>query len=422
VAGAGTGLRLYARGGDPVWADWAAVAVAAGARLTTGAVPPAGANGDGGTAAVLTSPWDEDAAGAVGRAVAGLAAAGVVLDVWLVCTDPPASLRAAVLAAGGAGCLPRVPAPEWLERVERLAAWHPDPGGPEAAEAAGEAVVGSGPAGGDTPSGPPGSGGRVGRPVAGLIGAAGRVPCRVGAPPGGRAAWRRAASRLRERLADVAAPLRPARRQPRGGAVRAGGMAPREPPPPGTLERVPPPRRPQAWWAWPDPDEPAGVELAVLAATPRAEPTARQVFIAWAARRGRGTALFSVDPDLPGGLLPFPRGPEGGGPAGRGDAGEGPDAAPRAVGAGVALYLASPPPPQLGHVHPLVGRAAGAQAAAVVTFLEVEELEAAGRLIAALRAAGARNVRAWIVGGDPPPRLLRELGVAFGVPCAKALP
>ncbi len=413
-----------------MWAEWTVVARAVGAGVVMDAVPPGGPARIGAAAAVLVSAWDGPAVGEVQRAVAGLGAAGAVCDVWLVCSDPPPALRMDVLAAGGVGCLPRVPESRSVAHVARLARWHPGclSTGPEGesraagAGGAGRAVWGVG-AGvdaraegvrrstgtGDSRADPPRTRGAVG-PESGSAGPRVRA---------GRPGWQAAVPAAV--VGPHKQPDRPVRqeRSPQG-RPSVGGPRPH-------------PETSSPWWTWPDLD--AGEVLAVAAATHPGAVVARRALEVWAARRGRGVVVLRAHPTLPGCLVPDPgdgvvfgveeeaevRGSTA--PISSQVAGSWPDldsalrAAGSADGRGVALALGSPPPPVLGRVHPLVRWAAQSQAVAVVALPEAAEVEASARLIAALRAQGARDVRVWLAGGSVSPRLLHDLGSALGVRC-----
>lgn len=292
------GLHIHACGADLLWSGWSEAARVAGVHLTTGEIL---AVAGGFPQALLVGPGEDGPLEAVGRAIGLCGSEGGACDVWLVCAAAPPALRAAVLAIGGAGCLPRLPQPEWLERVRRLAAWRP------------VAADTRGPAEG--------------------------VARSRGSGPGARA----------------------------GGAAGGG------------------------WWQWPPPD-PGSVRptLAALAAGPRAAGQAEAVLSAWAGRRSAPVEAAA-------------------------------DASP-APGQGRALFLGVPPPPRMGLLPAAVGIAARARAAVVLSSLELSELERAAALTSALVAAGSPEVRVWIVEGRPAPRLLRELTVACGAPCAAVRP
>ena len=106
--------RVATWGADPVWTLWRDWARARG--VMVGPYPMTG------PITVLVSPWDTPPVDAVRR---GVAAAGSQSDVWLVMTGPGTELAAEVLAAGGRGCLPRVPDEAAWTKLRSVAAWWP---------------------------------------------------------------------------------------------------------------------------------------------------------------------------------------------------------------------------------------------------------------------------------------------------------
>jgi len=115
--------RLRSLGDDPVWAVWGAFA--ARQHLDFGALerpaPAAGAH-----LVLLVSPWHSPGPEAVAGAC-GLLRRGGRADVWLVCSAPSPGLQAAVLSAGGSGCLPRLPESTAVGRALQLCTGWPAP-------------------------------------------------------------------------------------------------------------------------------------------------------------------------------------------------------------------------------------------------------------------------------------------------------
>lgn len=111
---------IIASGRDPVWALWAEWAAGAGVAFTVGG----GADGASVPAGsiVLASAWDAPPREAVAAARIACGQSG---DVWLAFGDPWPELQVEVLAAGGAGCVPRLPDAAAVRRALRLAAWRP---------------------------------------------------------------------------------------------------------------------------------------------------------------------------------------------------------------------------------------------------------------------------------------------------------
>ena len=141
-------VPLVATGDDPVWTLWCRWAAARGIAFAAPdpnralPVPP-----DGAGLVVLASPWDCPGAAAVEHA-RSLLAPGLCADVWLLGSGPSPQLQAEVLAAGGRGCLPRLPDAVAVERARRLARWWPSPPGPAPARGTPTRGAGSGPAAG----------------------------------------------------------------------------------------------------------------------------------------------------------------------------------------------------------------------------------------------------------------------------------
>lgn len=218
--------------------------------------------------------------------------------------------------------------------------------------------------------------------------------------------------------------------------------------------RAPPPEQGEtpAWWAWPECTGGPGLDLAVLAALPRSGAT--RALAAWALGRGQAL-LVDANPDrqglgrvlggaqamvgwasvmdasgataavqrLPGGFLYaealWPR--SGGAPS----ADDWVACLDRAVrlwrlsGLGpIAADMGSPPPPDRGELHPIVRYAGKASHVAVVAQSDPEGLFAGRAVIDAVRACGAVDVQAWIVGYRAEAGTVEELGVALGAPCA----
>ena len=399
-------LVLATWGADPVWASWARTGADAGWTLEAWE----GARCEA-PDAVLTSPWSEPGPESVRRVVAALQGRSPSADVWLVCTSAFAPLNAMVLAAGGAGCLPRLPSAESLERIGRLAAWWP----PEGGGAPLAATPGEGGPGAEMfrargaepdPDSPPaaappvGSGARVGpgterraplvRGVAGVLrGVGGRAAAFLrhqvhgmrssdGAPEGGgERPGRGAATGAIGRLPFVGTAWT------RGGGS-AGGCGPR-----ASEGQAGP------WWRWPEGGGAGLPTLVVLAARPGGEAAAASALEAWAARRGAG--WWPVPGQTPAGAAVPARAPV--------------PVAPTAV------YLGCPWSPPPGQPSGEWRRAAAGAAVAVVSRLDAAELGAARHLARLLRVAGAADVRVWLVGPRVTEGALRELSAVLGVGC-----
>lgn len=386
-------------GADPVWASWARAAADAGLQLEAlggaGCEPPA---------AVLTSPWSESGSESVRRVVAALQGRSPS-DVWLVCTGAFAALNAMVLEAGGAGCLPRLPSRESLERIRRLAAWWPPEGwGASPAPTPGEGGPGEAlfRAGGAAPApdapladAPPVGAGARAVPgalrraplVSGVTGLLSGVGCRAAAFLRHQVRGRRSGGGERpDGGAAIGAVGRPPFVGVSGsrGAGSAGGRGPRE----SEAQGGP-------WWGWPQGGGDGLPTLVVLAARPGGEAAAAAALGAWAARRGAG--WWPVGGQRPAGaagpaLAPVPGGP-------------------------TAVYLGCSWPPPPGRPSGEWRRAAAGTAVAVVSRLDAAELGAAARLVRLLRVAGAADVRVWLVGPRVTEEALGELSAVLGVRC-----
>ena len=185
--------------------------------------------------------------------------------------------------------------------------------------------------------------------------------------PGGQPGAAEVERRAGQPRAAVAAP--PAAR------VGSGGPPPARLAPPqrrGWERAAPRPSAGQPWWAWPEAAGPEAV-LAVVAPWPVPAAWVEEAAGVWEAAAGRPP--------------------------------------------GTALRLGSLPAPLRGALHPAIGRAAAAQAVAVLTAADWTALDGARRLVDALRACGALRVAVWLAGGAGGVTA-RQLALALGVPCA----